>query len=68
MTNEHGPAGRIAEDRHGRKAPAVPTSLTVDQLLTTAGRRGVMVVRWTGGRHHVYINGIEVEGWSPWRN
>lgn len=58
--------GRITEDRHGRKAHTLPTVLDADRLLATAARRGVLVVRWVGGRHVAYMDGVEVEGWSPW--
>lgn len=60
--------GRITEDRHGRKAPAVPTLLGIGFTLAVAARHRVPVARWTGGpRHRIYVDGIEVEDWSPWR-
>lgn len=68
MSNAHGPVGRITEDSQGRKAHTLPTSLDAGQLLATAGRRGVLVVRWMGGCHVAYVDGVEVPGWSPWRN
>lgn len=64
--NPHGPAGRITEDRHGKKAHTLPTSLSVAMLLDVAARRDVLVVRYTGGHYHAYRDGVEVVGWSPW--
>ena len=59
-------SGRIVEDRHGRKAPAVPTTIGLDVTLRVATRRRLLVCRWDGTRHRIYRDGVEVEDWSPW--
>ena len=66
--------GRITEDRHGRKAPAVPTVLGPVLTVQLAASRRVIVARWDGRRHRIYRDGQEVpepphsngETWKPW--
>lgn len=59
-------SGRITQDRNGQKAPAMPTAIGLDVTLTAATRRHVPVCRWDGTQHRIYLDGVEVEGWTPW--
>ena len=57
---------RITVDRHGQKAPAVPTHLGFTLTLQLAAQHGITIARWDGHRHRIYRNGTEIKDWSPW--